>query len=188
MKKSGFTLIELLVVIAIIGILAAVVLASLSTARDKAKDKAIVSDLISARTEIALYVDTNRTVGNTYGGVCPASPNISGYVDGQGNPTTVFATPKVKEILTHAYVQAGGLVSPSQTSSHLGVYQGISVYCTGSGTDWVVAASLKTSGKYWCIDSTGVSRNTQNGTTTDYTDVFGSATAAITNSTDRTCN
>ncbi len=62
MKKhltDGFTLIELLVVISIIGILASVVLASLSTAREKARDAARMASIKQIEIALNLYRDTN---------------------------------------------------------------------------------------------------------------------------------
>jgi type II secretion system protein G len=53
--KRGFTLIELLVVIAIIGLLSSVVLASLSTARTKARNIKRVADFKSVSTAMELY-------------------------------------------------------------------------------------------------------------------------------------
>ena len=65
--KKGFTLIELLVVIAIIGVLSAVVLASLNTARSKGNDAAVMSDLDGTRTQAQLFYGDHA---NSYTGVC----------------------------------------------------------------------------------------------------------------------
>lgn len=78
MKSKGFTLIELLVVIAIIGVLATIVMTSLSEARTRANVASIQSTLRSFQTAAAIYSLDN----NTFAGLC----NLNNTVDESVQP------------------------------------------------------------------------------------------------------
>lgn len=59
MRKRGFTLIELLVVIAIIGLLASIVMVSLSGAKTKSRDARRQADIKSIQLALSLYYNDN---------------------------------------------------------------------------------------------------------------------------------
>ena len=81
-NSKGFTLIELLVVISIIGFLSSIVLASLNTARAKARDAFRLQSMRELQTALNLYYHdhgsyplcTQDTPGN---GICAGQPKFN---------------------------------------------------------------------------------------------------------------
>jgi prepilin-type N-terminal cleavage/methylation domain-containing protein len=142
LAPRGFTLIELLVVIAIIGILSAVVLASLNTARNKGNDAAVKSNLATIQTQAELDYDT---YGNKYDNT--ASPPGFAAAACPTSGTTMFAgDPTVKAAIASAVSASGQTISATVC------------YMNAGGSAYAIQIPLKSSG-YWCIDSTGAGKS-----------------------------
>lgn len=140
-KYRGFTLIELLVVIAIIGILSAVVLASLNTARSKGSDAAIISDIGGIRTQAQLYFNDHSNYG-------PVATSVTG--DCTATAANLFSDATVLN-------QTGAANTANGPANN--------VVCNVStdGTAYAVSAQLVAAPTtYYCIDSTGTGTTTSN--------------------------
>jgi prepilin-type N-terminal cleavage/methylation domain-containing protein len=134
-NKRGFTLIELLVVIAIIGILSAVVLASLNTASSKGGDAAVKADMNTIQTQAEIYYGTQNPVSY---GTQTQSTTAATCEAGAG----MFSNTNIEAAITAA-IKAG--------------YGGVE--CFANGTSYAVAVQVKTNQNYQCVDSTEKNEN-----------------------------
>ncbi len=156
--QRGFTLIELLVVIAIIGLLAAVVLAALGSARSKGADAAVKASLSGARSQAELFASDNS---NSFSGVCDAAHSSSG-MGGVTGPGTLLGAASSTATMS---IQTG-------TGGSLATGAGDAVTCNDEAGAWMIEAPLSdsTTGSphMWCVDSTGAAQENSaaNGGTT----------------------
>ncbi len=127
--RKGFTLIELLVVIAIIGILSSVVLASLSTARQKSRDAKRISDIGQIQLALELYFDQSQSYPSTTpGGFTGADAAVKLLEQVKFMPQTpIPPSGGSATYIYHGITQSGGLAD-----------------CTGSAClSYVVAVALE---------------------------------------------
>ena len=103
-KSKGFTLIELLVVIAIIGILATIVLVSLNTARQKARDTKRLGDLRQVALALEMYYDDNtKYPGGSEASGCNDWATMKTAIEAGGYMTVVPSDPVNSGTLVYAF-------------------------------------------------------------------------------------
>jgi len=151
-KKSGFTLIELLVVVAIIGILATVVLSSLGTARDRAKDAAIKSILSNMRAQAELQYDGD------FDQVCdPNTKSGAMFLDAYSKINR-----EPNEVLAFICIDEDSrtqVFANNETPNH---FPGVGGPVDSNGNFWAANLPLST-GDWFCVDSSGTAKVNQSG-------------------------
>ncbi len=117
-NTKGFTLIELLVVVAIIGILSSVVLASLNSAREKARDTRRKSDLKQIQNALELYYSNCGTYIVAPG--CTGTPYY-GYSDVNGSGgyfNSAYGWKSISQGLVDEGVVGNIIVDPSGSTNN----------------------------------------------------------------------
>lgn len=149
-NKSGFTLIELLVVVSIIGLLSSIVLASLSSARTKAQDSAIKSQVLQFRTLMELEYNTTGSYTNLnkgwvgMGSINRTCSNL-GYAGSYGT--------KAVDMCTSIF---NAIVNKTENN----IYTGVN---TDNSRSYSIMARLS-SGFFFCAGSSGRTSDQGNGT------------------------
>lgn len=146
----GFTLIELLVVISIISLLSSVVLASLNSARARARDAQRSSDVRQMQLALELYRNTNGGYPSSYlCGSVVMGPNWCNSVDTTSwNNFQAFLAPYISKVPN----------DPSPISGSWGAGGGAYSYF-GGGTFYMIVYKFETqtmlSPGAYCSDGSG---------------------------------
>jgi prepilin-type N-terminal cleavage/methylation domain-containing protein len=148
--STGFTLIELLVVIAIIGLLSSIVMASLNSARGKAKDAAIKQDLRQIANLMALNYDDYGSYSNL---------QVQAWIPLQSTCNANFSGTYAAQmrILCSHIVSTVGSATTSATYWGVNTSGGGAPLPSDSVINFSVMAWLPGVQQYACIGSSGAS-------------------------------
>ena len=114
MNEKGFTLIELLVVIAVIGILAAVVLASLNDARAKARDAKRLADVKQFQNALELYRNDTG-----------AYPSVNKWSYDADDGTQPWITYWTSRLVTPGYISSIMIDPVNSSNTHYRFYSNL---------------------------------------------------------------
>lgn len=140
-SSRGFTLIELLVVIAIIGVLSSVVLASLNTARLRARDSAVKT---GAR-QFATLMHLEHTETGSYA-------NLQSGWD--------YTAADCNNSFLGSYAANARTICTNIVSNNGSFYAGNNVSLSNN---FSVMVLLPSTGRYFCIGSSGGTSSTETG-------------------------
>lgn len=143
-RSKGFTILELLVVVAIVGLLTAIFIGYLNSARNKGGDAGVKANLRNAIPQAEIIYGTRTANKDSYTNVC-TNGVISGETTITGIGAFILAAAKANGYSSYA-INAIGTTSTAT--------------CNNSASAWAAEVPLKSAGanQMWCVDSLGRSK------------------------------
>ena len=142
-NKKGFTLLEILVVVALIGIMAAIVVAALSSARNGGNDAAIQGNMANMRAQGELYYTTYGNYGS----------NSTEYSSTCSSTEVASSTAGLLSVSNPGLLQF-----TSEFVQKLGSENTLCVVAA-NGVSWAVAVVMPSSNtKVACVDNSGTTK------------------------------
>ncbi len=121
---------ELLIVVIIIGLLSAIVLASMNSAKEKGRIAGVKSSMKSFINQVSIITDGSNLSQGYFYNTCPTTTATAGG--------TILADQKLMDIFNEARAKGGG--------------QAYCVININSSGKWVIAVDLPNKTTVWCVD------------------------------------